>query len=280
LDDETVDVEAVAPEVTVRDGMGPHRCCPRRWPWFAEYPAVAAGCRPKVKIVAFEFLNPGRVGGHSNRDYGGGPKHDCRGRRLEDPVDHLGAFFLLDAGRFALWPFHLSAAACCAISLRRSGESTSMRLLTIAIAAAFFFAMMLTVAQPVSSHIFPGASRLTCSRVYVNMDSSVMLTSAYQIAVGLIYKREKLVRDPLYKRWIKRFACVGCGRTWGIDPAHTGAHGYGIKSSDLSCIPLCRKCHDEFDANPSDFAIVHKLDIPVLTAYFNNAWSSKQKRTA
>lgn len=103
---------------------------------------------------------------------------------------------------------------------------------------------------------------------------------AFQVAIGLLYRAEKPERNPLYKRWIKRFACIACGGTRNVDPCHTGSHGYGTKSSDLSCIPLCRKCHEEFDANPSDFAIVHKLDIPTLTAYFNRLWELKQRRTA
>lgn len=104
---------------------------------------------------------------------------------------------------------------------------------------------------------------------------------AFQLAPGPIYQPEKPIRNPLYKRWLKGFPCVGCGRTWGIDPAHSGPHGLGIKSSDLGCLPLCRhRCHCEFDANPQAFAEKHKLDIPSLIQMFNRLWELKQRRTA
>lgn len=103
---------------------------------------------------------------------------------------------------------------------------------------------------------------------------------AFQVAIGLIFKAEKPARNPLYKRWIKRFACIACGSTRNVDPAHTGAHGLGTKSSDFSCLPLCRKCHDAFDANPQAFAEQHQLDIPNLIEQFNALWNERQRRTA
>ena len=106
------------------------------------------------------------------------------------------------------------------------------------------------------------------------------MQQAFRIADTGIYKGEKPVRNPLYKRWIKRFACIACGSTRMVDPAHTGRHTPSQKSSDLSCIPLCRKCHEAFDANPRDFALVHHLDIPALIQFFNHLWFLKQERTA
>jgi hypothetical protein len=100
---------------------------------------------------------------------------------------------------------------------------------------------------------------------------------AFQIAPGPIYQPEKLVRDPLYRRWIKQFPCLGCGATWGIDPCHTGPHGLNQKACDSRCIPLCRKCHDAFDANPELFAQRHGWNLTLIINLFNQVWKWKQQ---
>jgi hypothetical protein len=97
----------------------------------------------------------------------------------------------------------------------------------------------------------------------------------FQVAPGQIYQREILVRDDKYRRYVKQFPCVGCRRTWMIDPAHCGPHGTGQKASDLTCIPLCRKCHREFDANPVKFVESRRLDIPALQRMFQRFYCLK-----
>ncbi len=93
-----------------------------------------------------------------------------------------------------------------------------------------------------------------------------------QISPGRIYRAQRPVRDPLYRRYVKRFPCIGCGRTWGIDPMHTGPHGLGQKSCDLTVLPGCRKCHEEFDADPRGFAEKKGLDIAALVEKFNGMY--------
>jgi len=88
------------------------------------------------------------------------------------------------------------------------------------------------------------------------------------------------VRNPLYLRFVKRFACAACGSTKLVDPAHTGEHAYGRKGSDTLAIPLCRKCHDLFDADPRGFALRRHLNIPALIRKFNHLWEQKLRRTA
>lgn len=103
-----------------------------------------------------------------------------------------------------------------------------------------------------------------------------MMYQAFQIAIlRPFYKREKLERNEACRRFIKRLPCLACGKNWGIDPRHTGPHGLSQKASDLACIPLCRKCHDQFDQNPEDFVVVHQLDIPASIALFQYLWSLK-----
>jgi hypothetical protein len=100
---------------------------------------------------------------------------------------------------------------------------------------------------------------------------------AFQVAPGQIYKPEPLVRDPKYRKWITCFPCIACGQTWWIDPCHTGPHGHGQKASDHKCIPLCRKCHNEFDQAPAKFAAKHGLDISEWIGLFNHLWNLKQQ---
>jgi hypothetical protein len=104
------------------------------------------------------------------------------------------------------------------------------------------------------------------------------MTQAFQIVAGEIYRAMKPTRDPLYRRWIKRFPCVGCHGGWQVDPAHTGPHSLGRKSSDATVIPLCRKCHEAFDANPSDFAEKHSLDVLTSIQFFQHLWELKNER--
>ena len=94
-----------------------------------------------------------------------------------------------------------------------------------------------------------------------------------------MYCGSRPVRDPKYLRYIKRQASVVSG-FGGCDPAHTGPHAVGQKSSDLDVIPLTRKEHDQFDADPRGFALKHGLDIPNLIAQFNEMYDSKMEKIA
>lgn len=101
-----------------------------------------------------------------------------------------------------------------------------------------------------------------------------------QLRPGPIYCGTAPVRDREYLRFIKRLPCVACLRTWSVDPAHTGPHGIGQKSCDLQTIPLCRRCHGAFDAEPHEFAETWKLDIPALIRRFNEFYQTKLKGQA
>lgn len=116
------------------------------------------------------------------------------------------------------------------------------------------------------------------TRAKISRYDAYVSRELFQIAQRGIYKAEKPVRDSDYRRFIKRLPCVACLKSWGIDPAHTGPHGIGQKACDLKCIPLCRRCHDAFDAAPRDFAIAHQLDVPALIAQFKQFYFQKLKR--
>jgi len=81
----------------------------------------------------------------------------------------------------------------------------------------------------------------------------------------------KPVRNPGYLQWIRSLPCVVCRTTRAIEAAHTGPHGLGQKSSDLSAIPLCGRHHRTGDDSyhklgPRKFAAVHQLNIRAIVA--------------
>jgi len=96
-----------------------------------------------------------------------------------------------------------------------------------------------------------------------------------QIRPGQMYSGSKPVRDAKYLAFIRRLPCVVCLKTWWIAACHTGPHATSQKSSDLDTIPLCPKCHDEFDKCQWRFAERHHLDIPALIAMFNSFYQTK-----
>lgn len=108
----------------------------------------------------------------------------------------------------------------------------------------------------------------------------MMRTVFYGIASQVRYRPAKPVRDPEYRRFIKRFPCSVCGKSWGIDPCHTGPHGLSQRSSDMSCIPLCRVHHQEYDSGPREFVEKHHLDIPLLIEAFNMFYAQLKAKVA
>ena len=109
------------------------------------------------------------------------------------------------------------------------------------------------------------------------------MNDAYQVNPGAMYQRQQPERNEDYLKWIRKQPCVVCAVSWNVEAAHTGAHGLGQKSSDLSCLPLCRKHHRTADASlhvlgPVKFAELHSLDIPSLIARFNRLYAEKPDR--
>lgn len=101
-----------------------------------------------------------------------------------------------------------------------------------------------------------------------------------KITTSPIYRAVKPVRDPARRRFVKGFPCIGCGRTWGIDPMHTGPHGLSQKACDFTTLPGCRRCHDAFDQDPRGFARQHHLDIAAQVRQMNALYLKHARRKA
>ena len=84
----------------------------------------------------------------------------------------------------------------------------------------------------------------------------------------------KPTRDLKYLAWIRTLPCLVCGRTGGIEAAHTGPHGIGQKSPDTSAVPLCAIHHrtgrDSYHKlGPRAFERHHGLDLRAIVARLN-----------
>jgi hypothetical protein len=59
--------------------------------------------------------------------------------------------------------------------------------------------------------------------------------------------KNKPARNQEYIRFVRSRPCALCGKTWHIEAAHFGPHGFWQKASDWQVIPLCGgpsgKCH-------------------------------------
>lgn len=56
--------------------------------------------------------------------------------------------------------------------------------------------------------------------------------------------KQRIDRNKRYMQFIRELPCVICGKALS-DPHHSETGGMGTKSSDLTCIPLCRIHHTE-----------------------------------
>jgi hypothetical protein len=76
----------------------------------------------------------------------------------------------------------------------------------------------------------------------------------------------KPTRNLKYLVWIRTLPRLVCGRTTGVEAAHTGPHGMAQKSPDTSAIPLRARHHrtgrDSYHRlGPRAFERHHHFDI-------------------
>jgi hypothetical protein len=101
------------------------------------------------------------------------------------------------------------------------------------------------------------------------------MITAFQVRSSLAqgYRRSKPVRNPKYLAFIRKQASVVSG-LGPCDACHTGMHGAGQRSSDLSAIPLTRREHARYDEDPRAFAKWHGLDIAAEISRLNALFES------
>ncbi|MFW6031678.1 MAG: hypothetical protein ACOC9T_03720 [Myxococcota bacterium] len=63
-------------------------------------------------------------------------------------------------------------------------------------------------------------------------------------------KPPKPTRSRAYLDYVRSHPCCNprCGAPGPSDPHHYGPRGYGQKTDDHRCVPLCRPCHRAWDA--------------------------------
>ncbi len=76
-------------------------------------------------------------------------------------------------------------------------------------------------------------------------------------------------KSEKYRRWIASKPCLQCGAS-DVQCAHitAGRHGMGMRPPDFLTIPLCIRCHPEFDANEKADAILLARAFVAAAEYF------------
>lgn len=99
------------------------------------------------------------------------------------------------------------------------------------------------------------------------------------------------MRDPKYRKWLSMFGwCVVCwpGKSGGlgllhdplnpiIDPAHTQNNGMRSKGPDSSCVPLCRRHHQQYDSGRIVFETYFVVDMKKKAAEWYAAYLEQNK---
>jgi hypothetical protein len=102
--------------------------------------------------------------------------------------------------------------------------------------------------------------------------------------IGRIRKpRRGPVRDYRYRAFIRLHPCAACATERGIECAHTGPHGLGIKAPDTDSIALCWFCHwgsnySLHRIGPREFERLHELKIGALVKEYQAEWKDINER--
>jgi len=97
-------------------------------------------------------------------------------------------------------------------------------------------------------------------------------------------KSGSVLRDERYKAWIRTLDCVGCGGG-PAEAAHTGTDGgRGLKASDWSCVPLCRKCHrvlyHGLNGGKRSFERAHMIDFAAIVERLRAEYATLGRKVA
>lgn len=83
------------------------------------------------------------------------------------------------------------------------------------------------------------------------------------------------LRDQKYMDWLKTKRCAVCFQV-GCDPAHTVNNGMSSKGPDSSCVPLCRKHHEEYDAGRREFEFNNSIDMKAEAEQWYSEYREEQ----
>lgn len=87
--------------------------------------------------------------------------------------------------------------------------------------------------------------------------------------------RRKPRRGPYrswkYRAWIRTVPSVVSGRT-GCEACHTVNNGMRSKGSDLSCVPMTRAEHREYDAGRKAFERKYGISMTAEVRKLNSIW--------
>ena len=87
------------------------------------------------------------------------------------------------------------------------------------------------------------------------------------------------IRLPYYRAWIRQQECCVCCTTCYVDAAHIGPHGFWQKAADTSCVPLCRKHHDELHMiGRQRFEPKYGICFEIIIEGLFTEWSERQAR--
>jgi hypothetical protein len=104
------------------------------------------------------------------------------------------------------------------------------------------------------------------------------MNHAFRVAAAPIYRAGKQVRNGPGGRFIKRLRCMACGATRNIDPCRSGMYWLSQNASDLRCVPLSRKVHDQLDRGLKALALLHHSNLAALIQKLNH-WELRQRNT-
>lgn len=109
-----------------------------------------------------------------------------------------------------------------------------------------------------------------------------MIRSVFEIASCLRYFPRQPEVDLEYRKFIRRFPCIGCGTTHWVEFMHTGPRGLGQKADDKDGLPGCAACHRTgpqalHKIGPVKFQQLKKIDFSELRAIFQWMYQERMK---
>lgn len=85
------------------------------------------------------------------------------------------------------------------------------------------------------------------------------------------------LRSRAYRAWIRILPSVVSER-FGCEACHTVNNGMSSKGTDLSCVPLTRAEHREYDAGREAFEAKYGVCMAEIVLDLNQRWFARSRR--